>query len=166
MAMDGLQLADEIAAAMGYSPTSAQLQGFGKGIVEEVKNGTATFGTTPSGHTISGIVFSSMANLIKTYGGFPSVSAELLALCDGVSSNIMDNAIVTYIGPPPNPPIIEPEDAWFLGGTISGLDGSSMANDVKDAVGFPSVSTLLLAKCTAIVDHIMNNAEVVSGVIS
>lgn len=166
MAMNYTQLADEIATAMGYSFTSTYILAFAHGTVDEIKNGMATFGNTPSGHTISGIDASNMATLIMGYAGYPFISPQLVAYCNGVATHIMGSGIVTYIGPPPAPPVIMPPAAWFLGGTISGLDGSACASLVKTLAGYPSVSPQLLAECTAVVDHVMANALVVSGVIS
>lgn len=165
MALDPTALASDIASAMGYPTVSPQLIGWASGVLEEVKNGMATSRNTPSGHTISGISGSAMATLIADYGGYGSVSTQLTNYCGAIASNIMSNAIVTYTAPVLNPPAIQPPDAWYLNGTLSGLDGSSLASDVAAAVGYPSVSAKLLAKCTAITTHIMGNAEITDGVI-
>lgn len=165
MAMDEVGLADEVATAMGYPFTSPQLIGWAKGVVEEVRNGVATFGDIPTPHTISAISGPAMADLIATYAGYGFTTPELINFCTAIATNIMADGIVTYASPPPAPPGLLPPDAWFLDGTISGLDGSAMAALVASMVGYPNVSTKLLAECTAIVSHIMGNAEVVSGVI-
>lgn len=164
MAMNGPGLGDEIASALSQSPTT-QMTGFGKGIVEAVQQGTATFGNIPGPHPISGVSFSTMASLIQGYAGYPSVSPELSNFCDGIATHVMTGT-VTYSGPPPSPPVIMPPAAWFLGGVISGLSGSAMASLVASKVGYPSVSSELTAMCNAIANHIMTNAQVVSGVIS
>ncbi len=164
MAVNAPQLADEVAAALGYDTTSTQLIGWATGILEELtQNGIATFGFTPSGHTISGMTPASMASKIANYAGYGSVSTELLNYCTGIVNHIHGTAIVTYIGPPFPPP---PPPGWYLGGTISAINGAGMASMVAAAVGYPGVSAQLLAKCTAICDHIIANALVVSGVIS
>lgn len=157
-------LATEIATAIGQSYVTTQVMGFAHGILEELtQNGTATFGFTPTGHTISGMTAASMAGKIATYAGYGYASPELVNFCMGIVTHIQGAAIVTYTGPifPPPPP-----PGWFLGGTISGLSGPAMASLVQSYVGYPSVSPQLLAKCTAIANHIMTNASVVSGVIS
>ena len=164
MAMDKDALASEIAQAMGHSHVTQQLKGFAQGIIEEVRNGTATFNLVPTPHPISAIVGPNMAQLVATYAGYGYASPELTQYCTGVATYIMASGIVTYASPesPPTPP----DKAWFLEGTISGLVGSAMASTVASFVPFPYVSKELLAKCTAICNHIVNNAEVESGVIS
>jgi len=166
MALNETALAQDIADAMGFPTVSAQLVGWSKGVIEEVKKGVATFGNIPTPHPISGIVGSSMASLITNYAGYGTTSPELTSFCNGIATHIVTSGVVTYTSPVPAPPAIMPPAAWFLGGTISGLSGGAMASMVQTMVGFPSVSSKLLAECTAIADHIMNNAEVVSGVIS
>lgn len=165
MAMNETQLAQEVADAMGYSTVTSQLIGWAKGIVEEVKNGSATFGNIPGPHPISGVLGPNMATLIANYAGYGYATPELTNFCTGVAKHIVSSGVVTYTAPPPAPPAIMPPQAWFLNGTISGLDGSAMASLVATMVGYPNVSAKLLAECTAICDHIMSNAEVTSGVI-
>lgn len=166
MALDEVALADEIASAMGYPSTSAQLVGWAKGVVEEVKHGVATFGNIPGPHPISGVLGPSMASLISNYAGYGSVSPELTSFCAGIATHIISSGVVTYTSPVPAPPALLPADAWFLGGTISGLSGAGMAALVQSMVGYPSISSKLLAECNAIASHIMANAEVVSGTIN
>ena len=167
MALDASALSEEMRVAMGFpSPVSTQLLGWSMGVVEEVLNGFATFGNVPSPHPISGVTGAGMASLIANYAGYGFVTPQLLNFCTAVADHITGSGIVTYIGPPPAPPGLQPPDAWFLGGTISGLSGASMAADVAAAVGFPGGSPQLLSQCTVIANHIMANAQVVSGVIS
>jgi len=166
MALNYTQLAQDIVTGINQSGTTQEVEGFAQGIVEEVQNGSATYGTIPGPHPISGLSGSSMAALVANYSGFPSETPELINFCTAIADNIMATGIVTYTSPIPNPPTIPPELAWNTGGTISGLIGSVMAAAVKAAVGYPNVSTELLGMCTAICDHINDNAEVISGVIS
>jgi len=163
MAMNFTQLADEIADAMGYSPTSDKIKAFAHGTVDEVKTGLATFGGTPGPHPISGVTPSDMADLIKSYGGYPSVTSQLLGYCTGVSNHIMLAGQVYYASPPPSTsdPI-----GWHDDGVILALSGAACALLVAAAAGYPSVSDKLEQECTAVVDHIMNNAEVNWGVIT
>ena len=107
-----------------------------------------------------------MAALIAPLAGYPGVTPDLLNFCTGVANHILAAGQVFYSGPPPAPPVLPPSLAWFLGGTISGLSGSAMADLVKTTMGKPSVTSELLNQCTAIANHIMTNATVVSGVIS
>jgi hypothetical protein len=162
MATNYTQLAGEIATALGHpGNVTTQVLGFARGILEELtQSGSATFGNIPGPHSISGLTGSSMANRVKTYAGYPTVSSQLLGFCTGISTHVM-TGVVTYTGPSsPTPP------NWFLGGTISGMTGSGMANQVKINVPFPYVTSELLAMCQAIVSHIQTNAQVTSGVIS
>jgi len=164
MATNAPQLADEIAAAIGQSFTTAQLIGFATGVLEEVtQNGSATFGGFPGPHPISGLSGSSMANKVVTYVGYPFVSSVLIAFCGAIADHIMTNGQVTYTSP-----IIplDPANSWTSNGTISGLNGPQLASEIQAAVGYPFVSTQLIGFATAITDHIMNNAEVNFGVIT
>ena len=103
----------------------------------------------------------SMASKVQGYAGYPTVSTELLDFCSAIVDHIQGDGIVTYTGPP-----MPPGNDWFLGGTISGLSGATLAALIQSYVGYPLVSTELLGMSTAITDHIEANAEVVSGVIS
>ena len=166
MATNAPQLANEIRAAMGFPlPVSQQLIGFAQGILEELTmNGIATFDSgIPGPHSISGMVGVSMATKVHNYAGWAEAgpTPQLINYCTGIVQHIHGMGIVTYVGPPP-PAIPD----YFLGGTISGLDGTIMANTIAGLVPYPGTSPELIAKCTAIVTHIMVNAEVVSGIIS
>ncbi len=167
MATQFTVLGPEIAVAMGYPAVNSYLLGFAHGILDELTmSGKATFGMIPSPHPISGMIPDSMASLIMGYCGYPSVSPDLTKFCTGVVNHIHMAGIVTYTAPPPAPPAILPPAAWFLNGTISGLKGSMMAEEVRGQMGFPTISPKLLAECTAVCDHIIANAKVVSGKIS
>lgn len=162
------QLAVEIRDAMGFpAPTSKQLIGFAHGILEELtQNGQATKHFMASGHKISGMTAPSLAGKIAQYAGYGYVSPQLLAFSNGVVTHIQTAGIVTYSAPPTAPPAIPPGADWFLDGKISGLSGPAMAALIVVNVGFPFTSSQLIKMCTAICSHIVDNAEVVSGVIS
>jgi hypothetical protein len=161
MAMNGNQLADEIAASIGYGKTSGRLKCLGNGIVNEVRHGVATYGMIPGPHSISGISGSNMAQLIVTCNGYSYTSGRLVLYCNAIADHVMGAGIVTYAGLP-LPTMV----GWRLGGVISGLNGSVLAALIVNYERLGSVSGKLLAECTAIVNHIMNNADVETGVIS
>jgi len=166
MALNANDLATEIRNAMGFpAPNSPQLVGWAQGVINEITtNGSATFGTTPGPHTISGMTGASMASFVvaSSGGNYPVATSELTAFCQGIINHIQGDGQVFYTGP--NTGI--PATSWFQGGTITNLDGSAMANEIVTQVGYPNASPELIAECTAIVDHIEGNAEVESGVIS
>ena len=167
MALNGTQLAESIRSIMGYpTPTSDQLIGWSTGIVNEIVfNGSATYGNTPSGHPISGLSASSMADRIITeVSQYPVVTTQLIQFCAGIVEHIHSNAIVTYSSPIKNPPT-EPL-GWYLGGTISGMTAAGMAESIRSNVGYTTVSNLLLAECSAIVSHIHDFGQVEWGIIS
>lgn len=162
MAMSGPLLAQDIADAMGVSVTP-QLICFGNGIVNEIKLGVPGVGL-PTGNLISGLDYSRAANEIgNCIAG--SVTPEIEDYCMALFLYIMAKAIITYTGPPPPAP-----NMWSIGGKIFSLVGDDMAQDIHDLVydpkGFPGPSDKLKAKCGAIAQHIMLNAEVESGVIN
>lgn len=164
MATNASQLADEIRVAMAFpAPTSTQLIGWATGVLDELtSNGMATSRFFAGPHPISGMSASSMATKVADEAGYPGVSDELLDYCEAIVEHIEGDGEVFYTAPLPPPDA----DAWFLNGTISGLDGSTLASLIASKVGYPGVSTKLLAKATAIVDHIQDNAEVTDGVIA
>jgi hypothetical protein len=98
-----------------------------------------------------------------SYAGYPGISPQLQKTCEAISDHVMQSGQVFYSGPPPAP---DPAGAWYLGGLISGLVGATLASMIASYVGYPGVSPKLLAESTAIVDHIMTNAEVTDGVIA
>lgn len=164
MATNAALLASQIAAGLGHpGDVTVQVQGFATGILEELtQNGTAGFnGGIPSPYSITGMSGGSLATKVAGYAGYPGVSPQLLSFCTAIVSHIQGAGIVTYVGPPPpaNP-------NYFLGGTISGLVGATMASLIQAAVPYPFVSTELLGMSDAICNHIVANAQVVSGVIS
>lgn len=169
MAVNPTQLADEIRSALSFpTPVSDQLIGWATGVLDELtQSGTATSRNFPGPHPISGMTGASMAARIvaASNGKYGFVSTSLLNYCNAVVTHIQSQGQVFYTSPiPSNPP--PPSDSWFLGGTITGLDGNALAVLVAAQVGYPFVSTQLIAKCTAMVNHIMSNAEVTDGTIS
>jgi hypothetical protein len=167
MAVNPSQLAIQLANGIGQTFTTAQVEAFASGILDELtQNGSATFGDIAGPHPISGLSGASMANQIAPAAGYPGISDTLQNFCQAIADHITDNGVVTYTGPAPNPPAIPPSEAWFLGGTISGLNGPGLALEVAAAVGYPGTSAELIGFCSAITDHIEANAEVTSGVIS
>lgn len=169
MAVNSPQLSDEIRVAIGFPlPISDQLIGWATGVLDELtQSGTATSRNFPGPHPISGMTGASMASRIiaASNGTYGFVSTELTNFCNAIVSHVQTSGQVFYTSPiPANPP--PPSDSWFLGGTITGLDGTVLASLVAAQVGYPFVSTQLLAMCTAFVTHIQTNAEVTDGVIS
>lgn len=168
MPMTGPGLADEIRTEMGFpAPTSQQLIGWATGVVTHIQTaGIATFGNIPGPHPITGLSGPVMAATIAPIAGYPGTTPELINYCTGIATYIMANGVVTYTGPAPMPPTILPPAAWFLGGTISGMDGNAMSVVVAGLLGLGPPTPPLINKCTAIANHIQTNAQVVSGVIS
>lgn len=162
MALNGAQLGNEIADAFGNKSNKYTIA-FGNGIVEAVKMGTASYGLIPGPHMISGISGAIMSNFIMAYGGYPKITSQLEKKCAAIADHVMLAGKVTYTGPPTVPPAFPPD--WFIGGTISGLSGSVLANLVAQYVGYKNVSSVLLKECGAITAHIMKNVLVTSGVI-
>ena len=169
MAVNPTQLANEIVAAVPYpSAATTELIGFATGVLDELtQNGSATSRNFPGPHPISGMTGGSMADKIRanSYASFGYTSVPLLNFCTAIVSHIHGMGVVTYTSPiPANPP--PPSDSWFLGGTISGLNGATLAALVTAQVPYPFVSPQLISFCTAITTHIMTNAEVTDGVIA
>jgi len=158
LAVNPTDMADEIRIGMGFPPPTSDINiGWATGVLAELtENGTASFGGSPGPHPVSGLTGPSMALKIQTEAGYPFISPELTLYATALSNYIIAFAVVTYTGPPPS----AGNPDWYLGGTIGGMTGAAMAAAVALGVGFPFVSTELLNKCTAIVDHIQSNAEV------
>lgn len=111
-----------------------------------------------------------LADKIKTDMGFAGLtSAQLLGWATGVIDEIQNVAVVTNVsgitgtclasGPAPL------SSGIGTGGVISAMTGSSMATKVKNAAGYPFVSTQLTDFCTGIVNHIqsLGTMEFASG---
>lgn len=167
MSVNSSQLAGEIATGINQIFVTTQVEAFAAGVLDELtQNGSATFGNIAGPHPISGLSGSSMAGRIAPPAGYPGVSAELQNFCQAIADHINNNGVVTYEGPEPNPPVLPASQAWFQGGTVSGLNGPGLASEVVAAVGYPGTSPELIGFCSAITGHIEANAEVTSGVIS
>ena len=172
--MDGDALAEEIRVAMDAAsiptppilsnfppPTSDKIKGWANGFVTHITTqGSATTGGVPGPHAVTAINGAGMAATIQALAGYPFISPELLGFCQVIATYIIANAQITYIGPPPP---AAPD--WFLGGTISNMDGQAMAALVATAIGQAGSSPELDAKCNAIINHMQDNAEVNNGVI-
>ena len=158
MALSATGLADEIRIAMGFpNPVSAELVGWASGVVTEITvNGSAATGSPGPTNAVSGLSGPTLATSIVSGAGYPGTSAELLSYATAVAGYMVATAKVTYVNAPD----------WNAGGTISLMTGAGMAAAIAAGVGYPSVSAELLAKSTAMVDHIQTNALVNGGTIT
>jgi len=151
MAMNYIQLADEIALKMGYGYTSDQLIGWSHGIIEEIQiNGYSVKQIPPTPATngkVYGLDYNSMANRVINYCGYGHVSDILLKFCIGICNHILDKNNVIYDNPE-------------ISGKITSLNGVEMTQAVIDAGAFIYATTYLIQFCEAVCDHIMNNAFV------
>ncbi len=172
MALVSGDMADDIKAAMAVEEpnvftgaTSEHLDGWCKAIIDEITTyGSATYGTTASGHPISGLSASRMATAVDTNVTFyTTVTTFVTGFCTAIVNHIHSDADVTYTTPTGSP---DPADDYWYGGTISGMNGLTLAGLVKTQMGYAATTDLLDAFCTAVVDYIEANAEVEEGVIS
>ena len=159
-------LASEIATALG-APVTPEIIGFSQALLDEFTgNCTATMNDYPTPHTMSGMDESRLAtNSAIAMGKAGQETDMTIKYCKGIIDHIQNDGIVTYASKPPSS-TVPPGEEWMNDGTISGLDGSAMASEIESNVGAPFMSPKLIAKCSAICDHIMTNAEVEEGVIS
>lgn len=183
--MTGNGMADSIRTSMGFpTPLSAQLIGWGTAIVEHLQTaglvnnapGTVTGTCAPvpgpllngaaAGGLIAGLSGSTLANLVKTYAGYPSITSQLQGLCDAIVSHVQTMGIVSFASgnitgvctnTPLSPGTVTGEGS---GGTIAGLSGSVLASSAQGMAGFPSVTPELIAFCSGIVNYIMSDASV------
>lgn len=179
-------MADFIRVSMGFPlPVSAQLTGWGTGIVGEltsfgkISNPPGTVdGIAPtaggflvSGIATNGIIFnldaSRLATAVVAAAGYPSVSAEVTAICAQLVLHIETLGKATFnfggiTGVCTNTPLTP---GILTGGTgangfILNLDGTILATAVHGAAGYPgSLSPELTNFCTAIVTYITANAK-------
>lgn len=167
MALNATDLADELATAIGQVTTTPHMIGWAQAVVTEITtNGSATSRNIPGPHPISGVTGPSLATLIQINVGYPFVSTVLTAYATAIATHITSLGIVTYTAPVAAPPGIPPSNAWYLNGTISGMNGTVLAAAIAASVGYPFVSPQLLAHSIALVLHIQSNAEVTDGVIA
>lgn len=185
MAMMGSAMADSIRSSMGFpNPTSTQLLGWGNGIVQHIQAaaqvsnapgtitgtcvpGSSLSGGSGSGGTIAGMSGSTLASLVASLAGYPFVSSKLMAFCNEIVSHIQSFGVVAFASGNITGTCTNTNDTpgtlvsgAGTGGTISGLSGSTLANAIHAAAGYPgSTSTKLMQFCTAIVNYIMANGE-------
>jgi len=102
--MSGSDMADKVATDAGYGSTSAVLVKFCTGIVNHIQEAGIVSYTGPVppaapiyylGGTISGLSGPAMAALVQSNVGYPSVSVELLGMCNAICTHIVTNAQVT-----------------------------------------------------------------------
>ena len=185
MAMLGADLATSIRVAMAFpEPNSEQMLGWGNAIVQHVQtgsvdnaSGTVTGTVPPNGGPlqdgaatngiISGLSGSTLASLVASEAGYPSVSAELSTICEEIVFHIQGFALVEFAagsitGTCTNTTTTAGTfTGTGSGGTLSGMNGGGLANAIHTAVGYPgSVSAKLTQFCSAIVNYIEANAEV------
>jgi hypothetical protein len=187
MAMIPADLAEAIRSQMGlHPPVSNQLIAWATGIITSLTTdasvsnaigtvvgiappspGALTLGAA-NGGKIAGLLGSSMANYIIAADpkDYPYLTPQLSGMCDGIAQHIVVQATITFaigtINGACTNTLISP--GVFVGtgagGTVSGLDGSGMANLVVSQAKFPNVTPELLNKCTAIANYIMAHAIV------
>ena len=185
MSLNGVQLAEEIRVARSFPlPVSENLIGWGTGVVQHIQgaaitNNPVVTGTTPPGGSlsagasvggiISGLSGSAMAGLIvaNSNGTYPFVSQELLNFCNAIVQHIQSATVVFSPGsitgqctntPMSSGPLVNGQGS---NGFIVGLSGTVLASLVTAQVPYPFVSPELIEFCTAVADHITNNAEVI-----
>ncbi|NIT99515.1 MAG: hypothetical protein GWN01_00780 [Nitrosopumilaceae archaeon] len=183
MSLTGSDLADSIRIDMNFpTPTSTQLIGWGKGVVQHIQTGQVdhalvTGDTAPGaplangaaiGGIISGLDGASMASLVQTEAGYPNVSSELSAFCQEIVNHIQSSGLVNFdpgqitgqcTSTPLSPGPLT--NGAGTGGIITGLDGNTLAGAIHGSAGYPgSTSPELVTFCTAIVNYVMDNAEI------
>ena len=88
-------MANRIEIASGYPSVSAELLGICTGIVKHLHDDAIliypAFPYINSGE-ITNLDGSVLAGYVKTESGYPNVSAELLGMCTGIVTHLMDNA--------------------------------------------------------------------------
>ena len=186
MALVAADLAEKIRSDMGFPlPVSTQLIGWATGVIDEIQgfavvdnaSGTITGDAPAAGGALSngagtnglitGMLGSRMATGVRTEVGYPFVSSRLTIFCDEIVSHILGSGKIgfasgqitgtctnTLLSPGPLT-----SGAGTLG-TMSGLNGTTLANNIHTAVGYPGgVSTRLIQFCTAFTDYIMSNSD-------
>jgi hypothetical protein len=175
-------LAEEINTAIGQPPpASAQTKGLAKSIINELKTaglvnflpGTVMGVAPPSGGPVTngsasgGLILGPtpatlLAQMISNMGlagSTPQVLAEATAIVTHILTGKVAFKPNTVTGACSNSPVSPGAlTGAAMGGQISGLDGGAMASLMGAAFG--GVSPQLKAKCQAICDHIMKNAQV------
>lgn len=124
---------------------TTQLYAFAKGIIDELKIATVTYSDFPAyelGGIISGMSGSNLANNVKTYGGYPSVTSKLLAKC---------TAIVTHL-----------TIGICNSGKIIGYSDTILAGLIAAALGV-SVTSVIQQFSGGITEYVLANADVQTG---
>lgn len=196
MAMVGADLAEAIRVAMGFPlPVSSQLSGLASAIVSHLSStsvvsfapGSVTgvaplppappFPALQTGAASNGLIVGPtgavLAPLVQSMAGYPSVSAELLGMCTAICTHYTTKSKVAFatgkvVGVCTNT-LITP--GVFTGtatdGTLSGLVGDDLADEIHAAAGFPgSTSAPLKAMANAITTYILANAVALGGVMT
>jgi len=170
MAMVAADMAEAIRIAMGFpSPASTELIGWSTGVINEIvaaalsqhasgtitgtapsTGGALTAGTAVSG-TVTGMTGASMASRVDIAVGYGSVTTELDAFCDEIVAHINDDGVIAFasgqiIGTCTNTVVSPGPLTGGAGtlGTISGLDGDTLADNVHTAIGFPGGTSTTL----------------------
>jgi hypothetical protein len=181
MAMDGTQLAEDIKTAIGQSAqlTSDINKNMAKDIVDHIMTGIVSHspgtvtGTAPSsggpltdGAATAGAIVLVAADLTARFVATFGVSTpEIIGMATAISTHVMTGLVEFSSGTitgtcgntvtSPGPLVGEGS-----GGEVKGLDGSALAILMASSMGKSETTLELEAMCKAIVDHIMDNAEV------
>jgi len=189
MAMDAADFAQYVHDEMAFPDSPSDiLKGWCQAIMDELLTnavvanapGTITGQAPPSGGSLlngegsDGLIAdldeANLADNIAANTGKPK-TADVENFAAAITEHIMTLGRVVFASgnitgvctntPPPPPPGLP---GTFTGsgsdGEVQDLDGPTLALLVKDKVGYPSVTPELETYCTAIVDYIMDNAEV------
>jgi len=187
MPLIAADLAEAIRSAMAFpSPVSAQLVAWATGIILEIQTkctvsnlpGTV-FGVVPpsggpliaggaSAGLMSGMTGSSASSFIVASDpiDYPFATPQLMNFCEGIVQHIQTVGQVTFsvgtINGACTNTLITPGVFTGVGtnGQIINLNGPAMATLVASLVPFPGPTPQLIAKCTAIANYIMANAQV------
>lgn len=186
MAMVIATLAADIASGVGAPGVTPEITAWATGIIQEITtnasvanapgtvNGVAPTSGGPliaglaTGGVISGMTGSSMADFVVAASGglYPFASPEMICFCNGIVLHIQSSGLVgfaagTIVGACSNT-LVSPGAlvGSGVGGTVSGIDGSAMASIIVGncAAFFPSTTPQLIGKCSAICNHIKDNA--------
>jgi len=188
MAMTGSDLAEAIRSEMGFSlPVSGALVCWGDGVVDEIQNGlvnnsagTITGDCPPGGGALSngagnsGVVSNidatAMASAIRTCNTeYTFISTELQEFCEEIRDHIQTSGIVIFasgdITGTCGNTIISPgilSSGKGINGKITNLEGNTLATNIHNRV-YPSLTgptSLLIDFCTALINYVEGNAEV------
>jgi hypothetical protein len=180
MTLNPTQLADDIRDAIGQDPpTSDKTINMAQDIVDHIMTGivnhlpdTVEGNAPPSGGslllgkassgTITLVPADLTARFIVTFG---VSTPEILGMGTSISTHLMTGLVEfaegNITGACSNT-LVNPGTLTGAGtaGTITGLSGPILATLMATSMAKPGPSAELSAMCGAIVDHVMNNAEV------